>query len=148
MSKLRQGDILLFNTEDGGEIKVVNGEPVMDGGFESAIYLSLFQGDGKSHWMEEYQNESEKSRSEGINFIEGNNKTISNINRAIILFQKDLQWLIDKEIADIIDIDFDDVSIIRSKFTINILKNGNTVSKIEFQVNWNYQKSDPASGRL
>ena len=100
MSKLRQGDVLLFSTGDGGNIEIINGEPTMDGGFESAVYMSLFQSDGKPHWMEEYQEENEKTRSEFHNFIKGNLKTVGNLNRAVVLAEKDLDWFITSGIAD------------------------------------------------
>lgn len=38
------GDVLLFDTEDGGEISVINGLVIADGGFNTAVYLSLFGG--------------------------------------------------------------------------------------------------------
>jgi len=39
-----QGDVLIFNTGDGGEIEFVNGQPIMTGGFESMIFLCWFGG--------------------------------------------------------------------------------------------------------
>jgi phage gp46-like protein len=148
MSKLRQGDILLFQTNDGGEIKSVNGEPEMDGGMESAVYISIFGSDGKAHWMEEYQEENEKTRSEFINFIEGNQKTLANINRAASLLEKDLDWFKSSGIVDIIDISFEDVNVNRSKVIIEMQKNGETVSDTEFEINWIFQKENPGSARI
>ena len=39
-----EGDVLLFNTQDGGNIEFINGQPLMTGGFETMIYLLLFGG--------------------------------------------------------------------------------------------------------
>ena len=39
-----EGDVLLFNTSDNGNISIVNGQPVMTGGFETMIFLCLFGG--------------------------------------------------------------------------------------------------------
>ena len=40
----QQGDVSLRQTDDGGEITVVNGVVEMSGGLETAVYLSLFGG--------------------------------------------------------------------------------------------------------
>lgn len=40
----QQGDVLLCQTDDGGEINVENGLVQMSGGLETALYLSLFGG--------------------------------------------------------------------------------------------------------
>ena len=37
-------DILLFQTPDGGDINVMNGIVELDGGMQTAVYLSLFGG--------------------------------------------------------------------------------------------------------
>jgi phage gp46-like protein len=148
MSKLRQGDILLLQTDDGGNIKIVNGEPEMDGGLESATYMSLFQSDGKAHWMEEYQTEDEKTGSQFYNFIIGNQKTVSNINRAITFIELDLAWMINQGLADEFDFDYEDINVNRSKFSISIKKDGSTISGAEFEINWGFQKENPGSGRI
>jgi phage gp46-like protein len=44
MSLLQQGDVLLFNTVEGGEMDIQNGITRMSGGLETAFYLSLFGG--------------------------------------------------------------------------------------------------------
>lgn len=41
---MQQGDILLRQTVDGGEIEVENGTVLMSGGLETAVFLSLFGG--------------------------------------------------------------------------------------------------------
>ena len=39
-----EGDVLIYNTLDGGEIDFINGQPTMTAGFESMIFLCLFGG--------------------------------------------------------------------------------------------------------
>lgn len=41
---MQQGDVLLYEDLDGGEINVADGLVAMSGGLESAAYLSLFGG--------------------------------------------------------------------------------------------------------
>lgn len=148
MSQLRQGDIALHHTEDDGEITIINGEPVMDGGFETAGYLSIFGSDGNPHWMQEYQTESEKIFSKCYNFIKGNPKTASNINKAEDLAKQDLQWFIKDGIADTINVSITSNS--RSDITLEyeILLNGETIDSNKFKINWGYQQDYPAHERV
>ncbi len=41
---IQQGDVVLFQTVDDGEIEVVNGLVTMSGGLQTAVYISLFGG--------------------------------------------------------------------------------------------------------
>jgi len=147
LSKLRQGDISLFQTEDGGNISIVNGEPVMDGGFESSVDLTFFGSDGNPHWMEEYQDESEKMFSKLFNFLKSAPKTVVNINRAEELARDDLQWYITDGIADTINVRITSQSISDIILEYEILLNGETLESNQYKINWNYQKVDPATSR-
>ncbi|MDZ7922709.1 MAG: hypothetical protein U5M23_01330 [Marinagarivorans sp.] len=42
----QQGEVLIFQTPDGGDIEVIDGVVTMTGGLESAVYLSMFGDDG------------------------------------------------------------------------------------------------------
>lgn len=148
MSKLRQGDILLFSTPDGGEIQVINGEPDMDGGFESAVYISIFGGDGESHWIEEYQKENEKFKCEFYNFIKGNIKSINNLNKGIKFLERDLAWIKSDTIADKINISIDDLDTKRIRVNVEILANGKKLFENKYIINWGYQKDFPGNERI
>lgn len=148
MSRLRQGDIALSQTEDGGNISVINGEPVMDGGYQTAIEISLEGSDAEPHWSEEYQSESEKTRSEFFNFIKSSPKTSANINLAEEKARNDLQWFISDGIADTIIIDITSIDIVRINVSIEILLNGETLSKNEYKTNWEFEQNDPAGERV
>jgi phage gp46-like protein len=146
MSQLRQGDILIYNTLDGGEISVKNGEPVMDGGMESAVYLSLFEHDGTSHWMNEYNDLPLGGKF--IKFIQGKPKNVSNILKAEDLAKQDLQWMLNDGIAQKINTSI--VSTTRNGIllTVEILANHDIISLNEYEINWSFQKNDPAHVRL
>lgn len=148
MSQLRQGDIALYHTPDGGEMTIINGEPVMDAGFETATYLSLFGGDGESHWMHEYQSESEKVYGKFYNFIRGNTKTVANLNKAEDLAKQDLQWFIDDGIADTIIVSITSLSANDIELESQLLLNCETLSENKFKINWGYQKDYPAHERV
>ena len=42
-----EGDLMLIPTMDGGDIQVQGGQPTMDGGLSTAVYISLF---GHDFW--------------------------------------------------------------------------------------------------
>jgi len=148
MSILRQGDIYIYLTEDGAEISVINGEPVMDGGFESAVLISLFANENKDHWMNEYMSENEKMKGNFYSFIKNTAKTLTTMRKAEELAKLDLQWLIDTGAADDVQITIISESPVRINMEVNILANGNTIFNRIYGVNWLYQKNDPASGRI
>lgn len=148
MSKLREGDIAIFNTDSGGNIQVINGEPVMDGGFESAVYITLFGNNGDNLWMNEYFTEDEKIESAFMGFMEASPITLSNINRAQELALSDLQWFINVGIADTITVVIDAVTKNRVDVTITILTNGEELFKNIYEVNWGFQENDSATGRI
>jgi len=148
MSILRQGDIYIYLTEDGAEISVINGEPVMDGGFESAVLISLFANENKDHWMNEYMSENEKMKGNFYSFIKNTAKTLTTMRKAEELAKLDLQWLIDTGAADDVQITIISESPIRINMEVNVLANGNTILNRIYGVNWLYQKNDPASGRI
>jgi phage gp46-like protein len=148
MSKLRQGDVYIFNDTSGGNIQVINGEPEMDGGFESAVFITLFGNNGSSFWMNEYLTEDEKIKSEFMGFVEAAPITLTNINRAKELARSDLQWFINVGIADTIEIEIDAETRNRIDMDVIMLEDSVVIFKNTYQVNWGYQENDPAGGRL
>lgn len=148
MSILRQGDLYIYLTPDGAEIEVNNGEPVMDGGFESAVLLSLFESAEKDHWMNEYMSEDEKIRGNFYSFIKSSPKNKNTMRKAEELAKLDLQWFIDSGTADEIEVEITSKSHIRIDMEINILADGNTIFNRVYGINWLYQMNDPASGRI
>jgi phage gp46-like protein len=144
----RQGDIYLYESEDGGEITVRNGEPVMDAGMETAAYLSLFSNEDEDHWINEYAKEDEKIESQFYAFIRGNPKTVTNMNKAKDLLRKDFDWMLRVGLADRIETDIESVSIIHVLLKVKILKDEQTINESVFKLNWRAQQLDPASGRI
>ena len=148
MSQLRQGDLFLFQTNDGGEISVKNGEPVMDGGLQSAMFLSLFGHDDSDLWMNEYLDEIEQLKSEFYPFIKGAPKSVQNILKAEELAKKDLQWFIDTDIADEINVDIQSTDVKKITMNVEILADGEVIAENEFQINWGFEKESPADKRV
>ena len=112
-----QGDLLIYSTEDGGEIQL-NDENlfVADHGFDSAIYLSLFGGNYKDNGSEskkkyeywgnklEKNNPERKLTSRTQNVITGLPAVPSNINKVRAAMNEDLSWMVNTGIVDTIDI--------------------------------------------
>src|SRR5512138_608105 len=123
-----EGDLLLSNTPDGGDIFLDSNDCFIgDTGFETAIYLSLFGGN-----YDDNGTESTKNKSWWGNILEENNperKLISrfqNLSRSIPLtpgnllklkdaIKEDLQWFIDDGVIDKLEINM----IIPSKNRLN-----------------------------
>ena len=148
MATLRDGDIYVYQTPDGGEIKNVLGEPVMDGGLENAVYLSLFACETDGHWMNEYLDEDEKIECRFYSYIKGAPKTASTMTRAEDLALLDLAWMKKAQLADEINVTVESVNVQAVTILVEVKKNGTNVLSTQFNVNWTYQQQDPASGRI
>lgn len=149
MSQLREGDLYLYQTPDGGEISVKNGEPVMDGGFQTAMYLSLFGNTtGREWWGNEYLTESEKLKGEFYSFINGSPKSVANILQAEELAKKDLNWFLTEKIADEINVNITSEDQDRISLSVEILANGVIIDKNIFKINWGLEKESPADLRV
>ncbi|WP_253678602.1 hypothetical protein [Treponema sp. OMZ 788] len=106
-----EGDVLLIETPDGGDVVVEDGliKPCKD--FSSAVYLSLFGGnkadDGKvknsrTWWgnVLEDLSEDEKMISRFQAVVLGMPLSVKNMREAERAASLDLNWFIEKKIAD------------------------------------------------
>ena len=148
MATLREGDLYVYQTPDGGEIKNVLGEPVMDGGLENAVYLSLFASETGGHWMNEYLSEDEKIECRFYSYVKGAPKTASTMTRAEDLALLDLAWMIRVQLADEINATITSADAMTATILVEVKKNGTVVLSTQYNVNWSYQQQDPASGRI
>src|SRR5690554_4904739 len=103
----QQGDVIFFQTENGGEIQVDNGIVATDGGLATAVYLSLFGGpeDGSAWWGDTLAR-SESGRlggnlqaaTRGAALVSGN------LRRFEDAATQDLAWLLRERIASSVDV--------------------------------------------
>ena len=111
---MQEGDVLLFQTTDDGEILIENGIVGMSGGLETTVFLSLFGGNeddngadkNKAEWWGDL-NETEnkyKYRSETQNLLKSLPATSNNIKRIEDAANRDLSWMIENKIASNIEI--------------------------------------------
>lgn len=96
-------DVFLYQTANDGEIDIDQGDVLMTGGLETAVYLSLFGGnfrdDGttsnpKQWWGNADVNEpQEKQTSRFQYFVNSSPATSANLRKAEDLAEADLAWL-------------------------------------------------------
>jgi phage gp46-like protein len=142
-----EGDLLLEDTPDGGDIKIENDLFVSDMSFNTAVYLSLFGGNkndngkvkNKFTWWGNTLagiSESEKLISRFQSIIFGLPMTTKNIQSAENAASLDLKWVVDEGIGDK-RIIFGQ-AVTRNKFalTVNILSKKESVYKNTFTLLW------------
>lgn len=141
----QQGDVLVFQTNDDGEIEVINGIVTMTGGFESAAYLSLFGGNeddaggadkSKTWWANiDEVDPARKYVSETQNILQSLPATSGNLIKVEDAVKRDLQWFLDKNIASSIDVVVTIPQLNRLKIVVTITAIGEE-SQFEFTENW------------
>ncbi len=150
---IQQGDVLIFQTTDGGEIIVENGITQMTGGFESAVYLSLFGGnendDGtetaKFNWWGNLVEEDPvyHYRSQTQYLLTRLVPISGNLVRLKNAISSDLQWLIDIGAVDSISSDVFLIDVRKVKINIDIFADGEKIN-IQFLANWQAQATEAA----
>jgi len=146
---MQQGDVLLYQTNNDGEISVENGVVAMIGGFETAAYLSLFGGDEKDDGMDgnsqnwwgnlDETDTAYQYRSETQNLLQALPATSGNLLRVEQAVKRDLQWFLDKKIASSVMIAASIPEINRVKIAIAIIADGQE-SRFEYTENWRSTK--------
>lgn len=149
MVNIFSGDPALEITKNGSRFNFIDGQPVMDGGFENAVLISLFT---KENWAgndlfdvadEKIGSDFEESLKEPIN-LDGLNKRRQAAIRA-------LQWLIDNGSFKAILINITNPTSTFLLMTIKITPpNGEDVflTLENFGANWQIQKTSPAHRRV
>ena len=142
----QQGDILLYQTADDGEINVSNGVVEMSGGLQTAVYLSLFGGneddDGlesnaRNWWGNFDETEtSRRYRSETQNLLQSIPLTSGNLLKVRDAVRRDLNWLLEEQVASSIGITVSIPGLNKIAIAVDISAVG-AESRFEFIENWN-----------
>jgi phage gp46-like protein len=148
-----EGDLLLLDSSDGGDIAVENGLFAADGRFATAVYLSLFGGNkddpgkvaSKNEWWGNKTGgitENEKLRSRFQHIIAGLPMSVKNIKEAEKAAVMDLEWLIKEGIADAINVY--GRSLGKNTFTVSveILKDKSNVFANQYSLFWGCENGD------
>ena len=145
MTQPQQGDVVLFQSVDDGEIEVIDGVVTMDGGLQTTVYISLFGGnfqdDGLADnvfnwWGNQLETDNDaKLRSETQNLLRGIPATSANLLRIKAAVNRDLAWMITRRVINELEVE---VSI-PALNTIKIIVTINAIgpeSSFEFVQNW------------
>lgn len=110
----QQGDVVLFQSVDGGEVQYASGLITMDGGIQTAAYVSMFGGnyedDGQGennlgYWANLLETEpSKKYRSETQHLLDSIPATSGNLRRIEDAARRDLEWFITDGVASSVEV--------------------------------------------
>ena len=141
----QQGDVLLCQTNDDGEINVEGGIVEMSGGLETAAYLSLFGGneddDGRpdnpfTWWANiDEVDPSREYRSETQNLLQALAATTGNLRRVEDAANRDLAWFTQNNVASSVSVSASIPGLNKIKLTIDLEAVGEE-SRFEFVENW------------
>lgn len=140
----QQGDVLLYQTNDGGDINVDSGIVVMSGGLETAAYLSLFGGneqdDGRKdnplQWWGNLGEEPERQyRSETQYLLRSVPSIPANLRRIEEAAVRDLGWFVSSRAATSVSAAASMPGLNKVRLVVTIEANGQP-AVIEFIENW------------
>ena len=141
----QQGDVLLFQTSDDGDINVEGGLVELSGGLQTSAYLSLFGGneddDGRpdnalTWWANLAETEDSKQyRSETQHVLQALPFSTGNLRRVEDAASRDLDWFLVEKVASSVTVSATIPGINRIKLTIAIQAVGEE-STFEFVENW------------
>lgn len=124
------GDVILFQTVDGGNIIVENGITQMTGGLETAVYLSLFA-PADWHGNDTVDDNNERMQSQTEEIITGKPQTSKNYQLLDQAIQSDLKWLT----ADKIETSVSAAALNRVNINISITQDSNDLN-LTIPVEW------------
>jgi len=149
MIRIYEGDPKIYIDENGASLVFKGGLPVMDGGLENAVIISLFT---KKGWFGNsfFTNQSEKIGSDFEETVKGtiNRFYFTRVEKSI---DNALQWMIDKEIVSKIEKLVSNPSINQTEIIIKLFPpSGNEIELLLLQngMNWIFQTTNPAYRRI
>ena len=142
---MQQGDVLLQQTNDDGEITVTNGVVEMTGSFETAGYLSLFGGaedddgreDNAATWWGN-RDETDPARrmvSETQHLTQSLPATSANLRKIEDAAKRDLAWFVNTGIANTLEVEVSIPALNRVSITVTIEAQGEE-TEFTFTENW------------
>ena len=130
----QQGDVILFQTADDGEIEVEAGVVTMDGGLQTSAYVSLFGGNesGGEWWANISEPDPVKRyTSRAQTALDTLPPSSANLIKVQDAAAHDLAWMIAEGVADTVEVLATIPKLNAVKLTIDI--NGES---LEFAANW------------
>jgi phage gp46-like protein len=141
----QQGDVLLVQTNDDGDITVTNGVVEMTGSFETASYLSLFGGNedyngvsdnNLTYWGDFLEVDPDfKYVSKTQNLLQALPAISANLLRIEEAAKSDLNWFLTKNVASTVTVVASIPALNRITITVTIEAQGEE-STFSFTENW------------
>ena len=130
---MQEGDVLLYQTTDGGNINVEDGIVQMTTGLETAVYFSLFSPDD---WYgnETTDDPNEKLHSETELIISKKPQTSKNYQLLVQAIEQDLKWLTES-LANNVSASITSDSLNRVNINITIEQDSGSTN-LTFPVMW------------
>lgn len=146
MVDIFDGDIGLFNNKSHGEFSVTGGQPKMDQGLETSVFISLYSGAKNVYWANFLDvNPSFHYGGEFEQLSEELNITPENVLRLIEAVKNDLEWMKTEDIASNIVVTAEIIGSKDVNFEISIFRPGEVTPEIvNFDNNWIGQFENPA----
>jgi phage gp46-like protein len=125
----QQGDVVLYQTLEGGDISIADGVVEMSGGLETAVYLSLFGGnerdagnaESRAAWWGNLNEVPERQyRSETQNLLQSLPVTSYNLRRIEDAARRDLEWMREVGAASAISVSASVPGLNRVRLVIDI----------------------------
>ncbi len=130
----QQGDVLLFQTIDDGDMLVENGIAQMSGGLETTVYLSMFGGNeddpGQSDTTETWWGNldeidpARQYRSATQNLLQALPATARNLRRVEDAAESDLAWMVTEGAASAVKTEATIPALNRVQIDVNIVAIG------------------------
>ena len=137
--QLQEGDILLVDTEDGANVNISNGILQMTGGFDTAVYLSIYGHDDSQLWMNGIFIDSEKIKCQFVPYCKGSPLTPATLRKSEQLLYTDLEWFKKDGICTKIEINSSQIDRNTTNFSVRLLTDSGVIWQNVFAINWNYQ---------
>lgn len=141
---MQEGDVLLYQTNDDGDVTIEAGVVAMSGGLETAAYLSLFGGneqddgrkDSPQQWWGNIGEVPERQyRSETQHLLRSIAAIPANLRRIEEAAVRDLGWFVSTEAATGVSVQASMPGLNKVRLLVSIEANGEP-AVIEFIENW------------
>lgn len=140
------GDPRIFISENGASFKFSGGQPIMDGGLENAVIISLFT--RPDYWGNLIVNDPNKKIGSDFEEVAMLPVTVSNLNKLQRSAESALKWMKTAQIADSITVTVNNPSAYLREIEVLITPFGSdNPSKILLSTsgkNWQFQADNPA----
>ena len=140
-----QGDLGLFNNRTHGEIVSENGEPRMEQGLGTAVFISLFSGKTDTFWGNELSNDDDEHYGGEFEVLaESLDATVENALEMQEAILNDLQWMKNKGIATIIEVSSSIENGNKVIFDLRITRPDLDAETFRFSQSWTGQFLNPS----